>query len=948
MTSPNTSAGTSPFSLSGNATLDPLLNESYTKWGGALGTGASLSFSFPYLNGSSATWQPNYSSANEPNASSHFGLNATQVAAARLALQSWSNVAGLVFTEVADTSANVGDFRFAFASVFSSNSWGASYYPNDFFASAADVWINPSRSSDLNWSVGSSNFESMMHEIGHGLGLKHPGNYNGSGSGAPPFLSAALDNSNFTVMSYNDLANNLFRKVTQNADGTPKIEFIFVNRDSPMVLDVQAIQHLYGANTSYKTGNDIYTFDPATPFFRTIWDAGGNDTISVANFSLGCVINLQPGQYSSISMLSDPLPSGYSGGSVPTYDGKNNLGIAYNCIIENAIGGSGNDTLIGNAANNNLSGGAGDDTIEGGAGDDTIDGGAGIDTAVFAGAFSSYTYNYNSLANLFTVSSVLTGTDSITNVEYFKFSDVLKVASQLMIAPSVPIVFLSSSTASIFEGNSGSQPLSFTVNLSAAASSPVTVNYATANGTATAGSDYTAISGVLTFAAGEISKTVTVAVLGDTLVEADETFTLTLSNPSGASLGSISTTTATIVNDDIGTTPPPAQSKLDDFVVLQFASPNIMGADAGNDTYLISGSMVAAGQTLTISDSSGNNSIQLANGLSIASSQVASNALKLTLSNGGTVTVLNANGFTYDVGGNTSAGIDNVDVSYASFVQNTLGVALPAGGISTGGAKVIGSAPAQTAIAVSSRLDDFVVLQFASPNIVGADTGNDTYLISGSMVAAGQNLTISDSSGNNSIQLANGLSIASSQVASNALKLTLSNGGTVTVLNANVFTYDVGGNNSAGIDNIDVSYASFVQNTLGVALPASGIATGGAKVIGSGDATPLVAGSSAPVTATSGADTFSFAPTAARALVANTQITINQFDITKDKFQFDLITALGGTTLAALNRVEGISVQTDPFAGSTLINFGLDANGDAVVLTLAGVTAPASVVVEVV
>ena len=118
---------------------------------------------------------------------------------------------------------------------------------------------------------------------------------------------------------------------------------------------------------------------------------------------------------------------------------------------------------------------------------------------------------------------------------------------------------------------------------------------------------------------------------------------------------------------------------------------------------------------------------------------------------------------------------------------------------------------------------------------------NDTYLISGSMVSSGQTLTISDSIGSNSIQLASGLSIASSQATSNALQLSLSNGGTVTVLDANFFTYDVGGNNSAGIDNVDVSYASFAQNTLGVAVPATGVASGGAKVIASAGTTPAMA-----------------------------------------------------------------------------------------------------------
>jgi len=108
--------------------------------------------------------------------------------------------------------------------------------------------------------------------------------------------------------------------------------------------------------------------------------------------------------------------------------------------------------------------------------------------------------------------------------------------------------------AAITEGNSGSKILNFTVKLSKAAAGPVTVRYATADGTAAAGSDYTATSGILTFAAGETSKTVAVAVLGDTRVEGVETFSLLLSAPSGATLKD-ATGVATIRDNDVATPP---------------------------------------------------------------------------------------------------------------------------------------------------------------------------------------------------------------------------------------------------------------------------------------------------------------------------------------------------------------------------------------------------------
>lgn len=108
---------------------------------------------------------------------------------------------------------------------------------------------------------------------------------------------------------------------------------------------------------------------------------------------------------------------------------------------------------------------------------------------------------------------------------------------------------LSVSNVTVAEGNSGTRAARFTVTLSAAATKSVTVRYATADGTAKAGSDYTAASGTLTFSAGQTSKTVSVSVRGDTAYEPNETFKLALSAPAGATLGT-ATGTGTITNDD--------------------------------------------------------------------------------------------------------------------------------------------------------------------------------------------------------------------------------------------------------------------------------------------------------------------------------------------------------------------------------------------------------------
>ncbi|WP_350152999.1 M10 family metallopeptidase [Nitrosomonas sp.] len=274
-----------------------------------------------------ATWQPGYS--DEPSAAEHFGFNDTQIVAVRSAFQAWENVANLNFDEVSESNLNVGDFRFAFSSALPSSAWGWSGYPNDYWASAADVWVNSTYGRDTDWSAGTYNYEALLHEIGHGLGLKHPGNYGGSSA---PYLPSSLDVRNYTIMSYNDPINEWYW------DGGKNVS-VFVARGAPMVYDIQAIQYLYGTNTG---GGDIYNFDPHTPFYKTIWDAGGIDTIDISNYSLDSIISLITGSYSKVSFYSQP--TGYTRA---WYDGSDSLGIAFGAIIENANGGSGSDILTG-------------------------------------------------------------------------------------------------------------------------------------------------------------------------------------------------------------------------------------------------------------------------------------------------------------------------------------------------------------------------------------------------------------------------------------------------------------------------------------------------------------------------------------------------------------------------------------------------------------------------
>jgi chitinase len=146
-------------------------------------------------------------------------------------------------------------------------------------------------------------------------------------------------------------------------------------------------------------------------------------------------------------------------------------------------------------------------------------------------------------------------------------------------APTLPA--LSVGDVSLREGDSGTAELMFVVTLDRAATGPVTVNYATANGTATAGSDYSALTGTLTFAAGETSKMVHVAVNGDTAVELNETFSLTLSGATGATIAD-ATAVGQITDDDTVQDPGNGPGKV--HLVNSVSGADIVGFDPAVDT----------------------------------------------------------------------------------------------------------------------------------------------------------------------------------------------------------------------------------------------------------------------------------------------------------------------------------------------------------------------------
>ena len=337
--------------------------------GSPIGTAASVTYSF--MQDPTGYFYPADPTGFQP-------FSAAQQQAVREILSMYAGIANITFTEVNDAAIvnpeaapelqmHLSKLRFANNNLGDSGSAGYTYLPSLYYDFAGDVWLNAFYNT-LPPVIGRTEYVTLIHEIAHGLGLKHPGNYNGMEDG--PFLPAADDTDKYTVMSYISRGSEIYRDVIPTGPGTYSFDFYRVEPDTPMLYDIAALQYLYGANMNTRTGNDTYTFDPLKPFFRTLWDAGGNDTISIANFSRGSTIDLRAGHYSSIIIPPDKLPPGFSGGTTPTYTGVENLAIAFGVTIENATGGRGADRLIGNEAANGLTGGLGADTMTGGLGND--------------------------------------------------------------------------------------------------------------------------------------------------------------------------------------------------------------------------------------------------------------------------------------------------------------------------------------------------------------------------------------------------------------------------------------------------------------------------------------------------------------------------------------------------------------------------------------------------
>lgn len=359
-----------------------------------------------------ASWSnANFQGWNKTNLTFSIGnwYSASEKAGIRDAFEQWSDVTNLRFTEVAsggdiffDAPNGAGDSGRAYASVGWSLSGGVARIINPIRVMIDyDSGGFGSDATDL----GNYALMTAIHEIGHAIGLGHSGHYN-AGQGNPTYANNGQwinDTRQYSLMSYWSAASSGASHAGEYAS-------------TPMLMDIYAIQSLYGVNYSTRSGNTVYGFNATAGSDQydftinirpvvAIWDGGGIDTLDASGYYSAQKISLIQGDYSNIGVQTG------------------NVVIAYGAVIENAIGGLGDDSIYGNASNNILLGGAGNDTFYGSLGNDTINGQTGLgDTVVYSYNIADFLIQLVDDATYTLTHTLQNFTDTLISIENFIFN----------------------------------------------------------------------------------------------------------------------------------------------------------------------------------------------------------------------------------------------------------------------------------------------------------------------------------------------------------------------------------------------------------------------------------------------------------------------------------------------------------------------------------------------